>query len=197
MAVAGAALLGGGMFLGFVSALVRRKQSEETGAAPAPSAGMPAPVAAPDPAYLRRVEELASAVVELQERVELGLVSAAAPPPEEMGERFEAVSLRIERLEKRVEELASETPPTGDVLEAVERMIADRIGGLDERLTDQVRSIDLLRNASEQTDLLLKKLICAVESLAEQAGEKAAPGQQDGPEGSAEAPGSQPDYPLA
>jgi hypothetical protein len=185
------------MFLGFVSALVRRKQSDETGVAPAPSVAMPAPMATPDPVYLRRVEELASAIADLQKRVDLGPASAAVPPSEKMGERLEAVNVRIERLEERVEQLASETPPTDHVLAAVEHMIADRIGGLDQRLTDQVRQIELLHRASNQTDMLLQKLIDAVECLAEQSGERAAPGRQDGPEGSAEASGSQPDYPLA
>lgn len=194
------------MFLGFVSALVRRKQLELGGAAPVTPG--PTPVTAPDPAYLRRVDELASAVAALQKRVdtraETGLKSAAAPPSEEMAGRLEAVSERIERLERRVEQLASEASAapavdTDQVLAAVEQMITQRIGGLDERLTDQVRAIELLRSASAQTDTLLQKLICAVEVLAEQAGEKLAK-SASAAEGNAEgALGAGPprDYPFA
>lgn len=187
LAAAGAALLGGGMFLGFVSALVKRKEWEGTGAAPA---------GAPDAGYSQRVDQLAAAVVELQKRVDRGVGSVAVPAPEETGEQLEAVSRRIERLEQRLEQLAFGTPPTEDVLDAVERMIENRIGGLDKRLKDQVQQIEMLRHASTQTDVLLQRLIAAVESLGRQGGEKPPPGPEDGPEGPRPG-GAPPDYPLA
>lgn len=157
-AAAGAALLGGGMFLGFLSALRNRRPGEE----PAPPVGTPLP----DPALDRRVEELATLVTGLQQRVE---AAAAAPAG-----KLDAITARVEQLERRVEQIVTETPPAPSleqVLAAVEQMVTAKIGGLDERLTDQVHAIELLRHASTQTDALLQRLIQAVENLAEHSAE--------------------------
>ena len=167
-AVAGAALLGGGMFLGFVSALAGRRLGEPAGPEPEPKKD-PAP--GPDLISVRRIDELARAVGELQKRVD----GAAPPPAQAAAERLDEVSFRVAQLESRVEQLVSETPavpPVDQMLAAVEHMVAAKIAGLDERLTHQVHAIELLRNASAQTDVLLQKLIRAVETLAEQTGEK-------------------------
>ena len=160
LAAAGAALLGGGMFFGFVSAMVRRKQLGE--AAPA--------VPIPDPLLTKRIEDLAQSVAELQKRLD-----SAPLPAEAASERIDAVSRRVEQLEQRLEQLVGEAPavpPIDQILAAVEHMVAMKIAGLDERLSDQVHAIELLRNASTQTDALLQKLIQAVESLAAQTLEK-------------------------
>jgi methyl-accepting chemotaxis protein len=148
-AAAGAALLGGGIFLGLLSAAFRRPR--ESSAAPAPPL--------PDPALTRRVEDLATAVAGLQQRLE-----AAAPA----AEKIVSVSQRVDQLERRIEQMIAEAPAgpsLEQVLAAVEQMVAAKIGGLDERLTDQVHAIELLRHASAQTDTLLHRLIQAVEAL--------------------------------
>src|SRR5579884_72994 len=158
-AVAGATLLGGGMLLGFASALVRRRELGEPEKAP------PGGAAALDAAYLKRIDELASAVSGIQERLERVAPYATA---ETTSEKIQAVTLRVEQLERRVDQLMSEmpsVPPVDHVLAAVEHMVAAKIGGLDERLTNQVQAIELLRKASSQTDALLQKLIAAVEDL--------------------------------
>jgi methyl-accepting chemotaxis protein len=151
-AAAGAAILGGGLFLGFMSAMLGRRREGEADAEPSN----------PDPILSRRVEDLATVVSGLQQRLE----SAAAPV-----KKLDAITERVGQLERRVEQIVSE-PPAGpsveQVLAAVEQMVAAKIGGLDERLTDQVHAIELLRHASTQTDALLHRLIQAVESLAEQ-----------------------------
>ncbi len=149
-AAAGAALLGGGLFLGFVSAMLGRRREGE------------AEASVPDPTLARRVEDLATLVTGLQGRVE----SAAAP-----GNKLDAITERVGQLERRVEQILVEAPAgpsVEQVLAAVEQMVAAKIGGLDERLTDQVHAIELLRHASTQTDALLHRLIQAVEGLAEQ-----------------------------
>jgi type II secretory pathway component PulM len=184
LAAAGAVLLGGGMFLGFVSALVRRKP-EGRGPLAEVSPALSGPPLA------ERVEELAQSVADLQKRIE----TAAAPKPQEeaVTEKLEAVSLRVEQLERRVEQLASEAPPIppiDQILAAVEHMVSVKISGLDDRLTDQVHAIELLRSASTQTDMLLQKLIDAVEALG---GHPAGQTEVSG-EGEPEAP---PDYPIA
>ena len=160
LAAAGAALVGGGMLVGFMSAMARRKQLGE--AAPA--------IPVPDPAMTKRVDDVARSVAELQKRLD-----SASPPAEAVADRLDTVSRRVEQLEQRVQQLVSEAPavpPVDQILAAVEHMVTTRIAGLDERLTDQVHAIDLLRTASTQTDSLLQKLIQAVESLAAQTLEK-------------------------
>lgn len=154
-AAAGAALLGGGLFLGFVSALLGRRREGEA----------EADTSVPDPILSRRVEDLATLVTGLQHRVE----AAAAP-----AQNLDAITQRVEQLERRVEQIVIEAPAgpsVEQVLAAVEQMVAAKIGGLDERLTDQVHAIELLRHASTQTDALLHRLIQAVENLAEQSSE--------------------------
>jgi len=153
-AAAGAVLLGAGMVLGLVSAAAGRRRERH------PSA---APPQVPDSGLNRRVDDLATAVTGLQQRLD----AVAAPL-----EKIDAVTERIGQLEKRVEQMAAEPPVAGpsieQVLTAVEQMVATKIGGLDERLTDQVHAIELLRHASTQTDSLLQRLIQAVEGLAQQ-----------------------------
>jgi len=154
-AVAGAALLGGGIVLGLASAALGKRQKAEDSAAPSPMPG-------PDPGLSKLVEELAATVAGLERRVEL----TAAPIA-----KVDAVTQRVEELERRVDQIAVESqpaPPIEQVLAAVEQMVAAKIGGLDERLTDQVHAIELLRHASVQTDVLLERLLRAVEGLSDQ-----------------------------
>ena len=184
----GAVLLGSGMVLGFISALVRQKRGEDA-AAPASPPATASPVT--DQKFLSRIDDLAQAIADLQTRSEI----AAPPPPQAVHDKLDAVSLRVEQLERRVEQLVNEapaTPPIDQVLAAVEQMVAAKIGGLDERLSDQVHAIDLLRNASTQTDALLQKLLHAVQVLAEQTAEKMEPGQPEPPPAA-----PQHDYPIA
>ena len=158
-AAAGAVILGGGLFLGFVSAMLGRRSEGEAGEAAAD------PPSVPDPILTQRVEDLATLVTGLQHRVE----AAAAPV-----QKLDAITQRVNQLERRVEQIVLEAPAgpsVEQVLAAVEQMVAAKIGGLDERLTDQVHAIELLRHASTQTDALLHRLIQAVESLAEQSSE--------------------------
>jgi methyl-accepting chemotaxis protein len=141
------------MFLGFVSALLGRKRETD------------APAGTPDPALSRRVEELAVVVGQLRQRLEAAAVPTA---------QIDSIRERVEQLQRRVEQIAAEmpaAPPVEQVLAAVEQMVTGKIGQLDERLSDQVHAIELLRHASAQTDALLHRLIQAVESLSEQSAE--------------------------
>src|SRR5712692_1100789 len=142
-AAAGAVLLGGGMFLGLVSAALRRRPDEAADPQPAPA----------NQEYLKRFEELVASVAALENRIEARTPAAPAAVPSQL----EAVSARVEQLERRVEQLVSETQPipaADQVLAAVEQMVAVKIGALDERLTDQVHAIVFHEPATTETDVL-------------------------------------------
>jgi hypothetical protein len=159
-AAAGAAFMGGGVLLGRLSSLLvppAKREREEPAGAALPSE----PIANAE--MRRRLDHLAAAITELQARVEEPRQAAARP------DQIDLISRRVDQLEQRVEQMIAEAPvvpPVDQVLAAVEQMITARIGGLDERLTDQVHAIELLRSASSQTDALLQRLIHAVEALA-------------------------------
>jgi uncharacterized protein YPO0396 len=157
-AVAGAAILGGGVAIGFASAIVQRREGAVKPTAP-PEAEIP---------HQNRLEALARAVAALEKRLE---TVSAQRSEEPLAERLDAVSTRVAQLEARVEEAIAESaavPRLDQVLGAVEQMVAAKIDGLDQRLTDQVQAIDHLRSASSQTDALLHRLISAVEALSVQ-----------------------------
>ena len=116
---------------------------------------------------------MASTVADLARRVE----TVQSSIPETLGGQLNDFDLRFEKLEHRVEELSNTAPglpPVDQLLAAVDNLVSTRIGGLDERLADQVHAIELLREASSQTDALVQKLILAVEGLAAQAAEQQA-----------------------
>ena len=172
-AAAGAVFVGGGMVVGHFATLVEQQARRDE---PAPGEP-PEPRVARDPDFGRRLDRLASSVASLEARVE-----AVASAPD--NGRVEAITERVDQLERLVEQTIAQTPPLppiDQVLGAVEQMISARIGGLDERLTDQVHAIELLRSASAQTDVLLQRLIQAVETLAHPpAGQEPAPGSRRG-----------------
>ncbi len=172
-AAAWAVFVGGGMVVGHFATLAERQARRDESAPGEP----PEPRAARDPDFGRRLDRLASSVASLEARVE-----AAASAPD--NGRVEAITERVDQLERLVEQTIAQTPPLppiDQVLRAVEEMISARIGGLDQRLTDQVHAIELLRSASAQTDVLLQRLIQAVETLAHPpAGQEPAPGSRRG-----------------
>lgn len=81
----------------------------------------------------------------------------------------------LKQLEGRLEELASrvgETPSTQEIVGAVERLLFRTMTSLDERLSAQAQSIELLKSTVSQTDSLLERVLESIDSL-EVAGEPA------------------------
>jgi chromosome segregation ATPase len=81
----------------------------------------------------------------------------------------------LKQLEGRLEELASrvgETPSTQEIVSAVERLLFRTMTSLDERLSAQAQSIELLKGTVSQTDSLLERVLESIDSL-EVAGEPA------------------------
>jgi hypothetical protein len=128
------------------------------------------PPPAPEAPHEKRIDALARAVDSFERRLETAAEDRHRPV-ESTARRLDALSLRVGELESRVEQLldASAAAPRPDqVLDTVEHLVAARVDGLDQRLNDQLNAIELLRNASAQTDFLLQELISAVEALSEQ-----------------------------
>ena len=81
----------------------------------------------------------------------------------------------LKQLEGRLEALASrvgETPSTQEIVAAVERLLFRTMTSLDERLSAQAQSIELLKGTVSQTDSLLERVLESIDSL-EVAGEPA------------------------
>jgi hypothetical protein len=75
---------------------------------------------------------------------------------------------QLKRIEVRLEELAarvSETPATSEIVTVVERLLSRTMSGLDDRLTAQAHSINMLKNTVAQTDSLLERVLESIDSL--------------------------------
>jgi len=75
----------------------------------------------------------------------------------------------LKQLESRLEALASrvgETPSTQEIVAAVERLLFRTMTSLDERLSAQAQSIELLKGTVSQTDSLLERVLESIDSLA-------------------------------
>lgn len=74
----------------------------------------------------------------------------------------------LKQLEDRLEELSSrvgETPSTQEIVTAVERLLFRTMTSLDERLSAQAQSIELLKSTISQTDSLLERVLESIDSL--------------------------------
>jgi multidrug resistance efflux pump len=74
----------------------------------------------------------------------------------------------LKQLQDRLEELSSrvgETPSTQEIVNAVERLLFRTMTSLDERLSAQAQSIELLKSTISQTDSLLERVLESIDSL--------------------------------
>jgi chromosome segregation ATPase len=79
-----------------------------------------------------------------------------------------ATASRFAQLEMRLDEHASklaQVPTMGQVVQAMEQVLAKTIASLDERLTTQAQSIEVLKNTLSQTDSLLERVLESLDSL--------------------------------
>jgi hypothetical protein len=84
--------------------------------------------------------------------------------------RIKELAAAVAALEKRIESgVPLPDPAAGEVLAAVDNIVAARIGGIDQRIQEQAQAVELLREASAQTDVLLERLITAIHALVHQA----------------------------
>ena len=75
---------------------------------------------------------------------------------------------RLTQIEARLDEHAaklSEIPSTTQIVSAMEQLLARTMSSLDERLSSQAHSIDLLKTTVSQTDGLLERVLESLDSL--------------------------------
>ena len=81
----------------------------------------------------------------------------------------EAVSgTRFAQIETRLEEHTAklaEVPSTSQIVSAMEQLLAKTMSNLDDRLTSQARSIEVLKTTVSQTDSLLERVLESLDSL--------------------------------
>jgi hypothetical protein len=112
-----------------------------------------APAAAPGPAPARNPENWNRSIADLEKR--LAVQEAATT------ERFAAVEAKIDQQGARLADL----PSTQQIVGAMEQLIAKTMTSLDDRLTNQAHSIEVLKTTVSQTDNLLERVLESLDSL--------------------------------
>src|ERR1035437_1685201 len=82
--------------------------------------------------------------------------------------RDAADAARFAQLEVRVEEHAGklkDVPSTGQIVAAMEQLLSKTMASLDDRLTTQAHSIEVLKTTVSQTDSLLERVLESLDSL--------------------------------
>jgi uncharacterized coiled-coil protein SlyX len=80
----------------------------------------------------------------------------------------EAIAERLQRLEGRLDEHAaklSEVPTTSQIVSVMEQLLSKTMTSLDERLSTQAHSIEVLKTTVSQTDSLLERVLESLDSL--------------------------------
>jgi hypothetical protein len=75
---------------------------------------------------------------------------------------------RFTQMEARLDEHAaklSDVPSTSQIVAAMEELLSRTMSSLDERLTTQAHSIEVLKNTVSQTDSLLERVLESLDSL--------------------------------
>jgi uncharacterized coiled-coil protein SlyX len=113
-----------------------------------------APAAAPAPVAPTRTSDTWNrAIVELERRV--------AAQEAEITARFAQVEAKIDDQAAKLAEL----PSTHQIVGAMEQLIAKTMTSLDDRLTSQAHSIEVLKTTVSQTDSLLERVLESLDSL--------------------------------
>ena len=111
---------------------------------------------------------VAAAAITLPRRERAGMNSAAADELKRSlaGEATDAA--RFAQVETRLEEHADklrDVPSTGQIAAAMEQLLSKTMASLDDRLTTQAHSIEVLQTTVSQTDSLLEKVLESLDSL--------------------------------
>ena len=82
--------------------------------------------------------------------------------------RESATAARFDQIETRLEEHAAklaEMPSTSQIVSAMEQLLSKTMASLDDRLTTQAHSIEVLKTTVSQTDSLLERVLESLDSL--------------------------------
>jgi chromosome segregation ATPase len=91
-----------------------------------------------------------------------------------------ATVARFEQVDEQVREHAArlaDVPSTSQIITAMEQLLSKTMSSLDERLTTQARSIEVLKTTVSQTDSLLERVLESLDSL--QAGSDSPDAEED------------------
>lgn len=104
-----------------------------------------------------------------------GLKKSLADLETRMNDQANAQSERLEKVETRLDEHAvclndhtarlADVPSTSQIVTAMEQLLQKTMGSLDDRLTTQAQSIELLKTTVSQTDSLLERVLESLDSL--------------------------------
>ncbi|HTS32218.1 MAG TPA: hypothetical protein VMH81_40395 [Bryobacteraceae bacterium] len=99
------------------------------------------------------IEELKKSIAHLENR---------------LADQESANQARFTHMEARLEEHAgklAEVPSTAQIVAAMEQLLAKTMASLDDRLTTQAHSIEVLKTTVSQTDSLLERVLESLDSL--------------------------------
>src|SRR5262245_18675408 len=99
------------------------------------------------------VEELKKSLSNLEARIEARETTDAA--------RFAAVEAKLEEHSAKLADM----PSTTQIVAAMEQLLSKTMTSLDERLTNQARSIEVLKTTVTQTDKLLERVLESLDTL--------------------------------
>lgn len=100
-----------------------------------------------------QTEDSQSAIHELETRIAAQEAAAA--------KRFETIETRLDQHAAKL----AEVPTTAQIVSAMETLLGKTMSSLDERLTSQAHSIDVLKSTVSQTDSLLERVLESLDAL--------------------------------
>jgi chromosome segregation ATPase len=106
-----------------------------------------------DPAAAQDLKDLKESVAGLENRLSVHESANAA---------------RFSQMETRLDEHAAklaEVPSTAQIVAAMEQLLSKTMASLDDRLTTQAHSIEVLKTTVSQTDSLLERVLESLDSL--------------------------------
>ena len=98
-------------------------------------------------------EDLKAALANLETRIQARESADAA--------RFAQVESRLEEHSAKL----ADVPSTSQIVAAMEQLLSRTMASLDDRLTAQARSIEILKSTVSQTDSLLERVLESLDSL--------------------------------
>ena len=101
----------------------------------------------------RAVGELKKSLADLESRIQSREAADAA--------RFAQVETRLEEHAAKL----ADVPSTAQIVNAMEQLLSRTMASLDERLTTQAHSIEVLKTTVSQTDSLLERVLESLDSL--------------------------------